>query len=80
MSWLLSKGVQSSGQRARAPTSPPPGDRSIFDHRNTNPTALGYFLADREPVDRFRAPMQLYVGDVMGPSPTGVFGFTPARF
>ncbi len=82
ISWLLSTPVQSSGATwsPRADIPVPPGYRSIFAYPNTDPTALRRFLSDRESLDRFKARIQLYVGDVTGPSPTGVLGFYPGAF
>jgi ABC-type Fe3+ transport system substrate-binding protein len=83
LSWLLSVPAQSSGQTfsVRRDVPGPHGyKKTIFDYRNTDPTAFPRFLGDRSKVDQFRAEIQLYAGDVTGPSPTGILGFYPGAF
>ncbi|MFH9551140.1 hypothetical protein [Streptomyces sp. NPDC017435] len=40
-----------------------------FDHTAMNPLGLGQFMSDRGALDRYKARLSLYVGEVHGPNP-----------
>ncbi len=71
MSWILSKQYQqtSYGWSARTDVAAPAGRKGIFDYDNMNPLGLGNFMSDRAALDRYKARINLYVGDVKGANP-----------
>ncbi|GAA0396208.1 ABC transporter substrate-binding protein [Streptomyces luteireticuli] len=71
MSWILSKQYQekSYGWSARTDVPAPAGRKGIFDYTNMNPLGLGRFMGDRAALDRYKARVSLYVGDVKGADP-----------
>ncbi|MEU9452398.1 extracellular solute-binding protein [Streptomyces sp. NPDC048277] len=83
LSWLLSKNAQSNDigtWSTRTDVAPPAGLRNIFGYQNMNPLGLGAFLSDRTALDRYKARISLYVGDVQGVNPSdpkGVLGLYP---
>ncbi|MDN0199830.1 ABC transporter substrate-binding protein [Streptomyces sp. S.PNR 29] len=83
LSWLLSKDAQQNSiftWSARNDVAAPAGRKGIFDYKNTNPLGLGTFMSNRAALDRYKALITLYVGDVKGvdPSdPNGVLGLYP---
>ncbi|MEU7501751.1 extracellular solute-binding protein [Streptomyces griseofuscus] len=83
MSWLLSKDAQQNAigtWSAREDVAAPAGRKGIFDYKNMNPLGLGKFMNDRAALDRYKARINLYVGDVKGANPadpTGALGLYP---
>ncbi|MFF4407433.1 ABC transporter substrate-binding protein [Streptomyces sp. NPDC001404] len=82
MSWILSKGYQATsyGWSARTDVPAPAGRKGIFDYQNMNPLGLGKFMSDRAALDRYKARISLYVGDVKGTDPAdpdGKLGLYP---
>ncbi|EMF01510.1 ABC transporter substrate-binding protein [Streptomyces mobaraensis NBRC 13819 = DSM 40847] len=82
LSWVLSKGYQekSYGWSARTDVPAPAGRKGIFDYANMNPLGLGEFMGDRTALDRFKAKINLFVGDVKGADPAdpeGKLGLYP---
>ncbi|MCD9144987.1 ABC transporter substrate-binding protein [Streptomyces albireticuli] len=71
MSWVLSKQYQQTayGWSARTDVPAPAGRKGIFDYDNMNPLGLGRFMGDRAALDRYKARVSLYVGDVKGANP-----------
>ncbi|WP_432584940.1 hypothetical protein ABVG11_02080 [Streptomyces sp. HD1123-B1] len=83
MSWLLSKEAQRNDigtWSARKDVAPPQGRKNIFDYAQMNPLGLRDFMSDRTALDRYKARVGLYVGDVRGVNPAdpdGVLGLAP---
>ncbi|MBO0657392.1 extracellular solute-binding protein [Streptomyces triculaminicus] len=82
MSWILSKQYQekSYGWSSRTDVATPAGRKGIFDYANMNPLGLGKFMSDRAALDRYKARINLYVGDVKGANPAdpeGKLGLYP---
>ncbi|QSY49305.1 MULTISPECIES: ABC transporter substrate-binding protein [Streptomyces] len=82
MSWILSKQYQekSYGWSSRTDVATPAGRKGIFDYVNMNPLGLGKFMSDRAALDRYKARINLYVGDVKGANPAdpeGKLGLYP---
>jgi ABC-type Fe3+ transport system substrate-binding protein len=83
LSWLLSKDAQQNSigtWSARTDVAAPAGRKGIFDYSNMNPLGLGKFMSDRTALDRYKAFINLYVGDVQGVDPSdpkGVLGLYP---
>ncbi|MEU1672113.1 extracellular solute-binding protein [Streptomyces roseifaciens] len=69
MSWILSKQGQQNRWSARTDVATPAGRKNIFDYPNMNPLGLGAFMSDRAALDRYKALINLYVGDVKGANP-----------
>lgn len=82
VNWLLSREFQSSDLTTQWPirndVAPAAGYQPIWTYRNTDPAAFARFMSDRAEVERFRAQLTLYVGEVQGPNPTGVGGLLPS--
>lgn len=59
----------------------PTGREGIFDYGNMNPLGLGEFMSNRTALDRYKARINLYVGDVKGvnPSDPQVLGLYPVN-
>ncbi|MGC9537272.1 ABC transporter substrate-binding protein [Streptomyces sp. UG1] len=73
LSWLLSKDAQEHAigtWSARTDVAPPAGRKSVFGYANMNPLGLGEFMSDRAALDRYKARIGLYVGDVHGVNPS----------
>ncbi|MFJ3772020.1 hypothetical protein ACIPX0_10005 [Streptomyces sp. NPDC090075] len=83
LSWILSKDAQTHDigtWSSRTDVAPPAGRKGIFDYKNMNPLGLGAFMSDRTALDRYKARVNLYVGDVQGVNPSdpkGVLGLYP---
>ncbi|MFF7073212.1 ABC transporter substrate-binding protein [Streptomyces pseudovenezuelae] len=83
LSWILSKQTQQHDigtWSARTDVAAPAGRKGIFDYKNMNPLGLGEFMSDRTALDRYKALINLYVGDVQGVNPSdpkGVLGLYP---
>ncbi|MFI9307022.1 ABC transporter substrate-binding protein [Streptomyces triculaminicus] len=82
MSWILSKQYQekSYGWSSRTDVATPAGRKGVFDYANMNPLGLGKFMSDRAALDRYKARINLYVGDVKGANPAdpeGKLGLYP---
>ncbi|MEH0580574.1 MULTISPECIES: ABC transporter substrate-binding protein [Streptomyces] len=83
LSWLLSKDAQTNSigtWSARTDVAAPAGRKPIFDYKNTNPLGLGTFMNNRTALDRYKARVTLYVGDVKGVDPANpddVLGLYP---
>ncbi|MEU0676959.1 extracellular solute-binding protein [Streptomyces sp. NPDC006172] len=83
LSWLLSKEAQEHAigtWSGRTDIAAPAGRKGIFDYANMNPLGLGAFMSDRAALDRYKARISLYVGDVRGVNPSdpqGVLGLHP---
>lgn len=88
LSWITSQSFQTASiadwtWSVRKDVDPSAGRRPLADYPNTNPDDFVRFMSDRDQVERFRAQVQLYVGDVQGPDPadpTDSLGLTPGRF
>ena len=82
LNWLLDKDTQQNVWTmwsVRTDVQPPAGYKPVWEYSNANLSAFERFMADRDGVERFRSRIQLYVGDVQGPSSAGVLGMTPTR-
>ena len=82
LNWLLDKDTQQNVWymwSVRTDVQPPAGYKPVWEYSNANLSAFERFMADRDGVERFRSRIQLYVGDVQGPSSAGVLGMTPTR-
>ena len=82
LSWLLDKDTQKNVWymwSVRNDVPPPDGYRPIWEYSSANLSNFERFMADRDAVERFRARIQLYVGEVQGPSSAGVLGMTPTK-
>ena len=82
LNWLLDKDTQQNVWTmwsVRTDVQPPAGYKPGWGYSNANLSAFERFMADRDGVERFRSRIQLYVGDVQGPSSAGVLGMTPTR-
>jgi ABC-type Fe3+ transport system substrate-binding protein len=85
LSWLLSKDAQHNSidtWSARTDVAAPAGRKGIFDYENMNPLGLGEFMSNRTALDRYKARINLYVGDVKGVNPSdpqGVLGLYPVN-
>lgn len=83
LSWLLSRDAQQHAigtWSVRTDVAPPAGAKGIFDYPNMNPLGLGTFMSDRTALDRYKALITLYVGDVQGANPAdpeNVLGLYP---
>ncbi|MDX2682161.1 ABC transporter substrate-binding protein [Streptomyces soliscabiei] len=83
MSWLLSKDTQQNGigtWSTRSDVAAPAGRKGVFEYKNMNPLGLGEFMSDRTALDRYKAHINLYVGDVKGVNPAdpkGQLGLYP---
>ncbi|MEV7392924.1 extracellular solute-binding protein [Streptomyces sp. NPDC091215] len=83
LSWILSKEAQTNDigtWSSRTDVAPPAGRKGIFDYKNMNPLGLGAFMSDRTALDRYKARINLYVGDVQGVNPSdpkGALGLYP---
>ncbi|KND30207.1 ABC transporter substrate-binding protein [Streptomyces acidiscabies] len=83
LSWILSKNAQTNDigtWSARTDVPAPAGRKGIYDYKNMNPLGLGAFMSDRTALDRYKARINLYVGDVQGVNPSdpqGVLGLHP---
>ncbi|WP_308122024.1 extracellular solute-binding protein [Streptomyces sp. TRM70350] len=85
LSWLLSKDAQQNSidtWSARTDVAAPAGRKGIFGYENMNPLGLGEFMSNRTALDRYKARINLYVGDVKGVNPSdpqGVLGLYPVN-
>ncbi|WP_175782784.1 ABC transporter substrate-binding protein [Burkholderia anthina] len=79
LNWLLSREFQGGplvGQwPIRVDVRPPAGYLPVWNYRNTNPAEFATFMQDRAALERFRAQLTLYFGEVKGADPTGHTGF-----
>ncbi|AXG78761.1 ABC transporter substrate-binding protein [Streptomyces paludis] len=86
LSWVLSKKAQQNDiytWSARNDVAAPAGYKGIFDYKNMNPLGLTGFLSDRTALDRYKARINLYVGDPQGVNPAdpkGDLGLYPGAF
>lgn len=75
LNWLLSKENQENnknwGWSVRRDANPPNGWKNIWEYRNTDPTAFGRFMEDRNTIEIFKNQICLIFGEVQGNSPTG---------
>ncbi|HEX7816802.1 ABC transporter substrate-binding protein [Dyella sp.] len=80
LNWLLSEEVQGSSLTPQWPirsdVQPASGQPSVYK-LNTDPTAFGRFMADRDAVERLKAQFILYTGEPKGENPTEVHGTNP---
>ncbi|MEE4598346.1 extracellular solute-binding protein [Streptomyces sp. DSM 41524] len=75
LSWVLSKQTQqdvlgSWAWSVRNDVAAPSGRKGIFDYKNMNPLGLRDFMSDRAALDRYKALITLYVGEVKGVKPS----------
>ncbi len=63
----------------RTDVAPPKGYKQIWEYPNTDPTAFEHFMADRAAVERFRAQIGLYLGEVKGEPSPGWLGLYPTK-
>lgn len=69
-SWILTPEVQRTlGWSVRADVPPPPGFPDIMGMRNTNVTAFGPWMMDRDAVERLRLSYEDLLGTPRGLSP-----------
>jgi ABC-type Fe3+ transport system substrate-binding protein len=70
-SWNLLPATQAitSSFSVRDDVAPPTGFQPIVDYKNASLAEFPAFMEDRAAAERFRAIMQLYVGDPTGPDP-----------
>lgn len=77
VSWLLSAEVQGSALIAQWPVrddvTPASGFGPVSKY-NTDPAAFARFMEDRPALERFRAELSLYIGEVEGTNPTEASG------
>ncbi|MCL6407707.1 extracellular solute-binding protein [Dickeya dadantii] len=73
LSWLLDPKTQTDVWymwSVRTDVAPPAGYKHIWEYKNASPEAFERFMSDRAAVERFRAQIGLYLGEVKGePSP-----------
>ena len=82
LSWLLDKDTQQNVWYmwpVRTDVQPPQGYKAIWEYPNANLQAFDQFMNDRAAVERFRAQIGLFVGDVQGESSAGVLGLQPVK-
>jgi ABC-type Fe3+ transport system substrate-binding protein len=79
LNWLLDKQTQAGTWSVRKDVPPPTGWKSVWEYKNTDPTAFGKFMNDREAIERFRVQMSLIFGEVRGVCPTGQLGTHPTE-
>lgn len=82
LNWLLDKQTQSKVWymwSVRTDVAPPEGYKPIWEYKNGDPTAFGKFMADRAAVERFRAQIGLYLGEVKGEPSSGYLGLHPEK-
>lgn len=82
LSWLLDKDTQQNVWYmwpVRTDVAPPAGYKHIWQYPNANLKEFERFMSDRAAVERFRAQVGLYVGDVRGESSAGILGLTPVK-
>ncbi|GKW12771.1 MULTISPECIES: ABC transporter substrate-binding protein [Pectobacterium] len=80
LSWLLDPQTQTQVSRmwsVRTDVAPPAGYKPIWEYRNTRPQAFADFMYDRGAVERFRAQLSLYIGEVKGEPTPGWLGPRP---
>ncbi|KXT80651.1 ABC transporter substrate-binding protein [Streptococcus oralis] len=78
--WLLDKETQQNNifQWSVRTDATPAGVKPIWEYKNANLKEFVNFMEDRAEVERFRAQIRLFVGDVQGPSSAGERGLTPS--
>lgn len=82
LNWLLDKETQSKVWymwSVRTDVSAPAGYKPIWEYENSDPTAFGRFMEDREAVERFRTQIGLYLGEVEGEPSPGYPGLHPEK-
>lgn len=82
LSWLLDPATQKDTWymwSVRTDVPAPQGYKPIWEYANGDPLAFGRFLADRAAVERFRAQVGLYLGEVKGDPSPGFPGLHPER-
>lgn len=82
LSWLLDKDTQENVWymwSVRTDVAPPQGYKHIWQYPNANLKQFEQFMSDRAAVERLRAQVGLFVGDVQGESSVGVLGLTPVK-
>lgn len=80
LNWLLDKDTQENVWymwSVRTDVQAPAGYKPIWEYDNANLKGFEEFMSNREEVERFKAQIQLYVGDVQGESSAGNRGLTP---
>lgn len=78
--WLLSKDTQENGifqWSVRTDVAAPNALKPIWEYKNANLKEFVNFMEDRAEVERFKAQIRLFVGDVQGLSSAGERGLTP---
>lgn len=82
LNWLLDKNTQSNVWymwSVRTDVTPPKGYKHIWEYKNTHPEAFEKFMSNRAEVERFRAQMTLYIGEVTGEPSPGRPGLHPSK-
>lgn len=82
LNWLLDKNTQSNVWymwSVRTDVTPVKGYKPIWEYKNTDPVAFEKFMSDRAAVERFRAQMTLYFGEVTGEPSPGWPGLHPTK-
>ncbi|MBP2619958.1 extracellular solute-binding protein [Streptococcus panodentis] len=77
--WLLDKETQENNifQWSVRTDVTPAGVKPIWEYKNANMKEFVDFMEDRAEVERFKAQIRLFVGDVQGASSAGERGLTP---
>lgn len=82
LNWLLDKNTQSNVWymwSVRTDVTPVKSYKHIWEYKNTDPVAFEKFMSDRAAVERFRAQMTLYFGEVTGQPSPGWPGLHPTQ-
>ncbi len=82
LNWLLDKDTQTNVWymwSVRTDVAPAKGYKHIWEYKNTDVTAFEKFMSDRAAVERFRAQMGLYIGEVKGEPSPGWLGLHPVK-
>lgn len=82
LSWLLDPKTQTDVWymwSVRTDVAPPAGYKHIWEYKNASPEAFERFMSDRAAVERFRAQIGLYLGEVKGEPSPGWLGLHPEQ-
>ena len=82
MNWILDKDTQENVifmWGVRTDVKAPEGRKQIWEYKNSNLKEFEKFMSDRAGVERFKAQIALFVGDVKGESSAGKRGLYPDK-